>query len=189
MVKNQQQLMEGFRDFEPARVTRNGQAYVETNDYIRPELQRQLDLYNQLEQINQRARLIRDQIDNLIRRYHDYLIAGRYVAHYRQVGYRKKEGNVFEHVIPLRTVRNMLLQGTITVDQALNAPTCILSPEKNALLGKLKLTKSTPNAWWFWQRYQQLDIEIETWDGEAVDPSTWNFARHCEYFKVPYEST
>jgi len=29
-----------------------------------------------------------------------------------------------------------------------------------------------------------LDIEIETWDGEAVDPSTWNFARHCEYFKV-----
>ena len=52
MVKSQQQLMESFRDFEPARVTRNGQAYVETNDYIRPELQRQLDLYNQLEQIN-----------------------------------------------------------------------------------------------------------------------------------------
>lgn len=184
MVKNQQQLMESFQDFEPARVKRNGQAYVETSEYIIPELQRQLEMYQSLEQTNQRGRLIRDQIDNLIRRYHEYVVAGRYVAHYRQAGCMKKDGNVFEHVIPLRTVRNMLSQGTMTIQQALNSPTCLISPEKNVLLGELKLTKSSPNAWFFWQRYNALGLDIETWDGTPVDQTTWDFAKHCEYFGI-----
>lgn len=184
ILLEQRKLMENFKDIEPARVQRNGQAYVDTDEFIRPELERYLTMYRELDQISQRGRLIRDQIDNLIRRYHDYVIAGKMVAHYRQVGCRKKEGNVFEHVIPARTIRNMLIQGSITLNQALNAPTCIIVPKKNKMLSKAKRTKSTPNAWFFWQRYDILDIEIETYDGTAVDQTTWDFAKHCDYFKI-----
>ena len=176
--------MEGFQDFEPARVQRNGQAYVETYDFISKELARYLARYQELEQINQTARLIRDQMDQLIRRYHDYVIAGKFVAHYRQVGCRVKKDNVFEHVIPVRTIRNMLIQGVWTVNQALNAPMCLITPKKNKLLTKHKLTKSTPNPWFFWQRYSVLGIQTETYDGTAVDQATWDFAEHCKYFNI-----
>ena len=177
------QQLESFKDFEPARVVRNGQAYVETIEFIRPELQRHLAAYNALERVNQRGRLLRDQIDELIRRYHDYVIAGKFVAHYRQKGLRVKKGNVFEHVIPLRTVRNMLISGVISIDQALNSPTCLLTPEMNKILGSNRLTKSTPNPRYFWQRYRMLGIQIETYDGTAVDQETWDLQKHYEYFK------
>lgn len=176
--------MEGFQDFVPARVQRNGQAYVETYEFVSTEIERYLAMYQALEQTNQTARLIRDQLDELIRRYHDYVIAGKIVAHYRQVGCRVKKGNVFEHVIPLRTVRNMLIQGVLTANQALNAPTCLITPRKNKVLAKHKLTKSTPNAWFFWQRYSVLGMQIETYDGTAVDQTTWDFAEHCKYFNI-----
>ena len=184
MSTEQRKLMENFKDIEPARVERNGQAYVETDEFIRPEIERYIKMYNELEQVSQRGRLIRDQIDGLIRRYHDYVIAGKIVAHYRQVGCREKKGNVFEHVIPARSIRNMLIQDKITLNQALNAPTCIITSKANKTLTKAKRTKSTPNAWLFWQRYDLLDIKIETYDGTAVDQTTWDFEKHCDYFKI-----
>lgn len=176
--------MEAFRDFDPGRVERNGQSYAETTEYITKKLEVLVARYRALDQINQTARLIRDDIDEALRRYHDYVIAGRIVAHYRQKGCRTKKGNVFEHVIPLRTVRNMLIQGIITINQALNAPTCVISKRNNNLLSKHKRTKHTPNAWWFWQRYDVLNIEIETFDGVPVDMSVWDFDAHCKYFNV-----
>ena len=184
ILTDQRKLMENFKDVEPARVQRNGQAYVDTDEFIRPELERYLAMYRELDQISQRGRLIRDQIDELIRRYHDYVIAGKIVAHYRQVGCRIKKGNVFEHVIPARSIRNMLIQGICTLDQALNAPTCLVTPKKNKVLADNKLTKSTPNAWFFWRRYDVLNIQIETYDGTPVDQATWDFAKHCDYFNV-----
>lgn len=179
-----QEQIESFKDFEPARVVRNGQAYVETSNFIRSELERLLGMYKKLTKVNQTGRLTRDQIDNLLRRYHDYVIAGKYVAHYRQKGLKIKKGNIFEHVIPQRTIRNMLIAGVITIDQALNAPTCLISKDMNDILTKNKLTKTTPNKWWYWQRYTLLAIEIETYDGTPVDQTTWNLATHWEYFKV-----
>lgn len=178
------ELMESFRDAEPARVERNGQAYVETEQRVKSELQRHLNDYRALDQVCQTGRLIRDDMDNQIRRYHDYVIAGQIVAHYRQKGCRGKQGNVFEHVIPARTLRNMYIADRITVDQVLNAPTCIISPDKNDMLRKLGLAKTTPNAWFFWQRYKDLGIEVETYDGTLVDFDTWDFDKHCEYFGI-----
>jgi hypothetical protein len=174
--------IETFKDIEPTRVIRNGQAYSETSEFITSEVTRHVAAYRKLTKSTQLGRLTRDKIDESIRRYHDYVIAGKYKAHYRQVGVLSKKKNVFEHVIPLRTVRNMLIAGVITIEQALNSPTCLITPEKNEILGKLKLTKSTPNAWCFWQRYQALDLQIETWDSVAVDQSTWNLDSHYNYF-------
>jgi len=176
--------VETFKDVEPDRVTRNGQAYVETTEFITAELTRHLTAYRKLTKITQRGRLLRDEIDDLIRRYHDYVIAGKIKAHYRQVGVYEKKGNVFEHVIPLRTVRNMLIGGIVTIDQALNAPTCLIKPDANQVLSANKLTKKTPNAWMFWQRYQLLNIDIETYDGTPVDQITWDLAQHYQYFQV-----
>lgn len=173
-----------FKDTEPGRVVRNGKAYTETSKFINEELTRHLASYKKLTKHTQLARLTRDAIDKLIRRYHDYVIAGKYKAHYREVGVIGKKGNVFEHVIPIRTLRNMLIDEVITVQQALNAPTCLITPAKNEILGDLKLTKSTPSAWWFWQRYKSLNLQIETWDSVAVDQSTWDLEKHFQYFEV-----
>lgn len=178
------ELIESFTDFEPARVTRNGQSYMETETFIVKELQRYLDQYKRITRMNQTARLLRDQIDNLIRRYHEYVIQGTYQAHYRQAGVIGKRGNVFEHVIPAKTVRNMLIAGHLTITQALNSPTCIISRDCDTVLRTNKMSKKTPNAWWFWQRYSILDIKIETFDGTCVDQAIWDLGRHWDYFDV-----
>lgn len=178
------ELIESFTDFEPARVTRSGQSYLETEAFIVKEIQRYLDQYRRIVRMNQTARLIRDQIDNLIRRYHDYVIQGNYQAHYRQLGVIDKRGHVFEHVIPAKTVRNMLIAEHFTIRQALNSPTCIISRDCDAVLRANKLSKKTPNPWRFWERYSILGISIETYDGEAVDQSDWDLGRHWEYFEV-----
>ena len=181
MIREQ---IENFKEVEPDRVVRNGQSYVETTEFITAELIRHLAGYRKLTRITQRGRLIRDEIDDLIRRYHDYVIAGKIKAHYRQVGVYEKKGNVFEHVIPLRTLRNMLIAEVITIEQALNAPTCLIKPDANLILGANKLTKKTPNAWMFWQRYRLLNIDIETYDGTPVDQKTWDLQAHWDYFNI-----
>lgn len=177
-----QENIQRFTDFEPGRVTRNGVAYRQTQDFVTQELDRYLDRYRAMTQIDQTARLLRDQIDALLRRYHEYVIQGRIQAHYRQQGVKIKAGNVFEHVIPARTVRNLLIADLISVPQALNPPTCLITQDKNRELARHRLTKRTPDAWNFWSRYQVLGIEIHTWDGVAVDQSTWNLEQHYEYF-------
>jgi hypothetical protein len=182
MVKLVRESLETFEDFEPGKVERNGLAYTQTQEFITTELNRYLEMYRGLQQVDQTARLIRDQIDGLLRRYHDYVIQGKIQAHYRQKGLTTKKGNVFEHVIPARTVRNLLIQGRISLDQALNSPTCIVSPEANQVLVDRKLNKRTPSVWWFWRRYEGLGIELETYDGTAVDPQVWDLSRHYEYF-------
>ena len=123
--------LESFEDFEPGKVERNGLAYTQTQEFIEAELTRYLKMYRDLQQVDQTARLIRDQIDGLLRRYHDYVIQGKIQAHYRQVGITSKKGNVFEHVIPARTVRNLLIAGRLTLEQALNSPTCLITNEAN----------------------------------------------------------
>lgn len=177
------ELIESFTDFEPARVSRNGQSYKETEQFINQELVRYLAMYGKITRMNQTARLIRDQIDNLIRRYHDYVIQGRYQAHYRERGIITKEGNVFEHVIPAKTVRNLLIGQRITITQALNSPTCLISVSSDRILRENKLSKKTPNPWMFWSRYKILGIDIETYDGTKIDQSTWNLQTHWDYFQ------
>lgn len=175
--------LELFEDFEPGKVERNGLAYTQTQEFVETELTRYLEMYRKLEQVDQTARLVRDQIDGLLRRYHDYVIQGKIQAHYRQVGITTKKGNVFEHVIPARTVRNLLIANKLTLQQALNSPTCLINNEVDQMLAERKLNKRTPSVWWFWRRYEGLGIQLETFDGQEVDVRIWDLARHYDYFK------
>jgi len=88
----------------------------------------------------------------------------------------------FEHVIPAAVARDMLLYDRLTVDEALNIPTCRLSATKHKKLNSTKLGSTTPDIYWFWQRYQSLDITVETHDNNVVDMASWNLDTHYEYF-------
>lgn len=178
-----QTLMEGYRPGDVPRVQRSGAAYEQTYQYLYASIERLVNSYRQLEQHDQTARLIRDDIENALRRYHEYCIEQNTGAHYRQEGLKRDEKVDFEHVIPAKIVRDALISGRMTIDQAFNAPTCVLSREKHLTLGKQKLTKATPCPFWFWRRYQNLGVKITTRIGDSVDLSSWNLDTHYEYFK------
>lgn len=132
-MSNLQKLVEGFTPVTYSRVQRGDKAYKETYELTVSELERLVKEYKKLQQVGQTARLIRDSIDHWIRRYHGYAIEGSIGAHYKEVGVDL--GNcVFEHVIPAAKVRDMLLQGILTVKQALNTPTCLISKRNDEIL-------------------------------------------------------
>ena len=162
-------LMERVSEFaqkKPTRIKRGGPSYNATYQFCKSEIERFVGMYKQLKVEDQTARLIRDMIDVLLRRYHNYSI---------------KE---FEHVIPASVARDLLLYDRLTIDEALNIPTCRLSAKKHKKLNSTKLGSTTPDIYWFWQRYQQLGIQIETHDGTKVDMTAWNLETHYTYFKI-----
>jgi len=175
-------LLEGWTSPTHPRVKRSGASYQQTEDYIRPELERHVSRYKALESHDQTARLIRDDIDRCLRRYHDYCIQQNLGAHYRELGLKDDTPTEFEHVIPAKVARDALITNRMTIDDALNIPTCTLSRVKHRELNSTKLGKTTPDPYWFWRRYQNLGIRIETRDGTPVDLATWNLDTHYEHF-------
>lgn len=175
--------IEGFVPVVHTRVTRNDDAYRETEIYIRESLEALLAILPQAEH-EQRQRLIRDDIDDALRRYHEYCIEqGTTGAHYREVGATETD---FEHVVPNKIIRGLLIDGRITITEAFNAPTCELSKNKHKEIGRLGWGGSTPSIKNFWKRYAQVypDIQIETCDGHVVDLTTWDLEQHYKYFKI-----
>jgi hypothetical protein len=175
-------LLERWTPADHPRVKRSGASYQQTEDFIRAELERWVTRYRGLETHDQTARLIRDEIDDLLRRYHGYCIQENQGAHYREVGLTKHSEIEFEHIIPAKVARDALITGRMTVDDALNVPTCDLSAAKHSELASTGMAKTTPDPYWFWRRYQDLGIEIETRDGTPVDLDAWNLDTHYEYF-------
>lgn len=172
----------GFTQKRPTPVKRGGASYDATQQFCKSEIQRYMTMYKQLEVEDQTARLIRDMIDVLLRRYHGYAIKENIGAHYYEKGLAHGTKTEFEHVIPAAVARDMLLFDRLTVDEALNIPTCRLSASKHKKLNSTKLGSTTPDIYWFWQRYQTLGIKIETHDATEIDTTTWNLDTHYEYF-------
>lgn len=175
--------IDGFVPVVHTRVTRNDDAYRETEIYFRASLEMLLKQLQEAEH-EQRQRLIRDDIDKALRRYHEYCIEQSPTgAHYREVGAKETD---FEHVVPNKIIRGLLIEGRITLDEAFNAPTCNLSKNKHKEIGRLGWGDSTPSIVNFWRRYTQVypDIQIETCDGHIVDLATWNLEQHYKYFKI-----
>lgn len=184
-----QQLQESVRGFQPpgyGRVQRSGESYRATEEYVRREVAEAVARYRDIERLDQSARLLRDKIESALRRYHGYAIKERIRAHYQDstIQSHEKKGIVFEHVIPVRYLVALLLQDRITVSYAMNPPTCLLRKAQDTMLERLGLGERTPDIWNFWQRYRDLDIDIVTHDGTAVDQNTWNLGDHYQYFKV-----
>jgi hypothetical protein len=181
-MKTLMERVTGFAQKKPTPVKRGGASYDATYQFCQSEIERYVEMYKQLKVEDQTARLIRDMIDVLLRRYHGYSIKENIGAHYYEKGLAHGTKTEFEHVIPASVARDMLLFGRLTVDEALNIPTCFLSATKHKTLNSTKLGSTTPDIYWFWKRYQSLNITVETHDGVAVDMDTWNLDSHYQHF-------
>jgi len=183
-MKTLMERVTGFAQKKPTRIRRGGPSYNATYQFCKSEIERFVAMYKQLKVEDQTARLIRDMIDVLLRRYHNYSIKENIGAHYFEKGLPHGTKTEFEHVIPAAVARDLLLYDRLTVNEALNIPTCRLSATKHKKLNSTKLGSTTPDIYWFWQRYQQLGIQIETHDGTKVDMTAWNLETHYTYFKI-----
>ena len=180
-----QKLIESFAPVSYSRVQRGEKSYRESLAITVSELERLVKMYKTQTTADQTARLIRDSIDHWIRRYHGYAIEGSIGAHYREIGVDPKRC-VFEHVIPAAKVRDMLLQGVLTVPQALNTPTCLISVRNDEILREEGHVSSSPNYWNFFERYAVFDdTRFSTYNGEEIqDLQGWTLQKHFEYFSV-----
>jgi hypothetical protein len=140
--------------------------------------------YHAVENDQQLLREIRNDIDYYLRRYHEYCIEQRdgMRAHYLEID--ADDDTDFEHLIPASRIRDLVLANAITVEQALNAPTVVLSRAKHRALKEAGWAAKTPDMWLPFRRYSQVfQAQYQTHDGVLVDPESWTLARHYEYFQ------
>lgn len=184
-----QENMQDMRSRRKNSVKRNDQAYEQALALTLEELHRYLTLYRDTVFVeDMRARLLRDAIDHWIRRYQKYSIQGRIKSHYHQAGVSlAAKDTIFEHVIPAAVVRDKLIEGQLTINQALNVPTCRVARATDAALRGKGLHDNTPDGWFFFRRYQMAvpNIGIMTYNGQAVqDLDTWTLQNHFDFFGV-----
>ena len=91
---------------------------------------------------------------------------------------------MFEHVIPASEIRDMLIEEKITVNQALNAPTCLISKADDVILRKSGLGSSSPSRWFFFRRYQVLNSKFDTYNGQSVNLDNWTLEDHYRFFDI-----
>lgn len=148
------------------------------------QLQRLVVEYRGVENDQQLLREIRNDIDYYLRRYHEYCIKQRdgMLAHYHELNADTECD--FEHLIPAARIRDLLLAGIISIEQALNAPTVRLSRSKHALLKEAGWASQTPDMWLPFVRYTNIfTARYQTHDGVDIDPASWTLADHFNYFK------
>jgi hypothetical protein len=166
------------------KTQRSPATYRTVAQHCTNHLQRLVDEYKAVRNDQQLLRELRNDIDEKLRRYHEYCIKQRdgMGAHYHEVGADAETD--FEHLIPAARIRDLLLAGVITVEQALNAPTVKLSRAKHAQLKEAGWASHTPDMWLPFRRYSQVfSAQFETHDGTAVDPESWTLEQHFNYFK------
>lgn len=145
---------------------------------------RLLTEYQQVHNDQQLLREIRNDIDYYLRRYHEYCIKQRdgMLAHYHEIG--ADQDCDFEHLIPASRIRDLLLAGAVSVEQALNTPTVRLSRAKHMALKDAGWASRTPDMWLPFRRYSQVfTATYQTHDGTQIDPETWTLQKHFDYFK------
>jgi hypothetical protein len=171
-----------FREPVYVRVQRSPATYQATSDYVQHKLMSLTEEYRCTRNDQQTLRLIRDDIDSALRRYHNYCIKENIGAHY--VDPDLEGSGIFEHMIPASTVRDLLIHDVITAQQACNMPTCRLSRHKDDLLREGGWASKTPDIYNFWLRYKYcFDLKgFATYDGVGIDADHWNLEDHFEYF-------
>jgi hypothetical protein len=103
-------------------------------------------------------------------------------AHYYEVG--ADEDCDFEHLIPAARIRDLLIAGSITTEQALNVPTVRLSRDKHKSLKEAGWASKTPDMWLPFIRYSNVfTATYQTHDGTDINPLTWTLEDHYNYFK------
>ena len=180
-------LKESLENFVPAvygRTQRSAETYQTVANRCRRNLVRLAEEYHLVVGNAQELREIRNEMDDALRRYHEYCIQQRdgMLAHYHEIG--ADEDCDFEHLIPAKILRDLLLSKVITIDQALNAPTVRLSRAKHMALKDAGWASKTPDMWLPFKRYSEVfDATYQTHDGVDVDPATWTLQKHFDYFE------
>ena len=180
-------LKESLDRFVPAvygRTQRTAETYQTVANRCRRNLDRLAQEYNATVNNAQELREIRNEMDDALRRYHEYCIQQRdgMKAHYHEIGADNECD--FEHLIPASRIRDLLLANAISVEQALNAPTVQLSRAKHMALKDAGWASKTPNMWLPFERYTNVfAATYQTHDGTAIDPLTWTLENHYNYFK------
>jgi hypothetical protein len=184
MANNLKTLIEGFGEADYGRVTRNESAYAETTELTVNEINRLVVMYKAGGGM-QHLRLLRDSIDHWIRRYHGYTIGGGIGSHYIQVGVNSRDC-IFEHIIPASKIRDMMLAGVLTVPQALNAPTCLISKTNDDVLRQAGHVSTSPSYWHFFDRYNVLTGNtFSVYNGATIaDTHGWTLDKHYKHFGV-----
>jgi hypothetical protein len=176
-----QNLIESFVPPVYSKTPRNLDSYRATYRYCSVRLADSLDLYRNSTNDQQTLRLIRDDMDNYLRRFHGYAIKENIGAHYREKN--ADQDCDFEHLVPASRVRDMMIAGVLTVDQVLNCPTVTLSRAKHRALKEAGWASHTPSVWLPFQRYTQVfDAEFETYDGEIINAGSWCLVDHYRKF-------
>ena len=163
------------------KTQRSAGTYQTVARYCSRNIDRLVQEYQTVKNDQQLLREIRNDIDYYLRRYHEYCIKQRdgMGAHYHESG--ADEDTDFEHLIPAARIRDLLLAGVITTQQALNAPTVKLSRAKHAALKDAGWASHTPDMWCPFRRYSQVfSAQFTTHDGTLVDPETWTLSRHFD---------
>ena len=166
------------------KTKRTNETYRTVANYCTQNLIRLVAEYYAVQNDQQLLREIRNDIDDYLRRYHEYCIKQRdgMKAHYHEVGADVECD--FEHLIPASRIRDLLLANAITVTQALNAPTVRLSRAKHMMLKGAGWSAKTPNMWLPFQRYSTVFAAVfETHDGTRINPDTWSLEQHYAYFQ------
>ena len=184
MSTNLKEALESFRAPNYGKTKRSADTYRTVATHCRSHLTGLVEGYKSVENDQQRLREIRNDMDYYLRRYHEYCIQQRdgMKAHYHEVG--ADEECDFEHLIPAARIRDLLLADAVTVEQALNAPTVVLSRTKHRALKEAGWAAKTPDMWLPFRRYSQVfSAQYQTHDGTMIDPETWTLERHYEYFQ------
>lgn len=179
-------LKEALENFSPpiyGKTKRTAATYKTVAQHCTSHLDRLIGEYLMIKNDQQWLREVRNDIDYYLRRYHEYCIKQRdgMKAHYHEVD--ADEDCDFEHLIPAARIRDLLLAGVITTEQALNAPTVRLSRAKHAELKDAGWASHTPDMWLPFTRYANVfTATYQTHDGTAINPATWTLADHYKYF-------
>lgn len=180
---NLQESLNSFVAPVYGKTARSPETYRTVARRCRKNLTQLVEEYYGVENDQQELREIRNDLDNYLRRYHEYCIEQRdgMGAHYHEIG--ADADTDFEHLIPAARIRDLLLTGKISIDQALNAPTVVLSRSKHRALKDAGWASKTPDMWLPFRRYTQVfDARYQTHDGTIIDPLTWTLEKHYNYF-------
>ena len=180
-------LKESLEQFVPpiyGKTKRTAATYKTVARHCTSHLDRLINEYQMIKNDQQWLREVRNDIDYYLRRYHEYCIKQRdgMKAHYHEVG--ADEDCDFEHLIPAARIRDLLLAGVITTEQALNTPTVRLSRSKHHMLKEAGWASKTPDMWLPFIRYNNVfTAKYQTHDGTDINPLTWTLEDHYNYFK------
>ena len=175
-------LIENYKPQKLKRIKRSDETHRVTFEVTMRYLTQLVRDYQQCMIKGQESRLIFDYISNCVRRFHNYEIEETIGAHYYQVGVPKDEC-VFEHVIPVAELKQLMVDGLMPIERVLYAPTCLLHKSQDKKLRDLGLVKSTPSRRYFFRRYRDLGVKFATHDGQEIsDLESWDLLKHYEYF-------